>query len=1664
MSEYDLIPELGDLVTFKSDVHNTTTGRIVFRDGTLIRIRPYNSSSTAVDFPLIQESGMFIETLGVSEIIIHEKRLFPHFSKQLSTVPGEFLELFDVDGKQLGDPAVVFQVIATDDHDAIKMEDGTVYDFGFVGPPPPIAVVRPRAPAELPAENESDYEEPVVEDNEGPAIDYSLFPAALVEEVPSEEQTFDDTVQREDMFSSMLRDVSLKRQRDPKVMQNLYRLTDVLLALKNSVVTRDAGGAVIPGAPSRSYTANTIQDSLLKQPTGAPISALLPVVAVKKVLYADTPAATNYTDVEFRNDVGTLLDVAHVDQKFTEALKGTSAFATYLSDVLHTIDAFVPAREGGNTIRVDQDVLRSQIPFTPVEGFPTVPPTATKKGEPNELTPDYLGTIKDRSARLLSASYFRNPNTDTLVKVTPADSAETVAHVLLSKQMAYFRIPIRSSALLWDIEASERSRNKRDLFYTTLTDRWDEQIVLVDEDSTPIVDQLRKRIRPSIEYMNKGNVEALDSMGLRNLELTDDVFQTLVNAVDAGQARWTKAFTKLQGRAIAALDQPTVPAIPATVAADSALLKSLEDPSLSTVATRLKEKETSLANYDLALANDLLKEANATLGPLWYAVAGPAPIEIKTAAEITYKSEAGRSLRNITVQRSLAKEFTALPSLNSCVHVNELEQIRGIRDDSARMLLLDKFVKKYQAGQQGNWILCSNCGKDLVCKHEVLLLNEFLHPGRGHALHKSLLLDYSGPVFEGAHICKNCGQKIQDIEYDTHLEFDDAGRPLTGRNIVTESDKDETDVAVTIAEEAAEAVPFKGSELALYYNFRTVFERCGMTMDMDTYKRVVAAAQDFLKTNVPPKTAYETKQKQLIAAKKPSGIPYEAFHANFQIGVVGALVILELQTSSIQVPIPATGCAFRRDGFPLDGTDMSTAGTGAFNYVACVLMGINRNDAPWNITPWSGMTGKARQTEIERVVKASLHSILCLPLAPGAPVPSPLTLVTDNYRTRLADALALKVMLATGTSGAALASNSDILPSSFRPLPRIALPSVTSERPVTNVERFKRDVDVAEVSKIGPVVYGREYQLTQQMVGKFHTEAEKSGIIIPNSARSDSVCCFSRLGVVALKGMAALGGDDAMTAEIELHTEATQKLKRRDPALSSTGTHIFVPWSAPLESAVIPSADAATYYKLFLKHCFRGRNYGLIHEFGPEYVCRQCSFKYPEELVYLTGAEISETDGKKREKLIDDINTQRKEIALAAFVSDPLGAEINEATFHNLEMEIRQRKTILVPDPLTSVPFMDTLASLGDSLTTLLPESVEDWASLTTGITAIKTGGIKGVARIAKLADFSKRYDSRLAQIKKRLLELTGSRGETAVNNALASLSVVTEDPVGSVAVRNLIDMFVTGSSQLAHGFVNVKPRSKKWFPTISRNHAELLNKIWQKSATVTTTTMSAIQKLDEDAQAIVKTVCERFALWFGAWLNTWLKEIRPSAAADSDFTAQEYTFVLRWSVFSGLLALLTPSSSLYTGSVAIQQDAARFLCNWVLESLTSAASDVETYQLTPAQIAEAINVRAELEKTAFIKKFDDLDRDLRKVELMKKNLKIGDWAVGTVKNLFSYDADFFDFERDQRSAMGVPEFSNDITGAAADAEDRFGFYEFGAQEIGMDDPSNHRAEQDEDV
>jgi hypothetical protein len=188
----------------------------------------------------------------------------------------------------------------------------------------------------------------------------------------------------------------------------------------------------------------------------------------------------------------------------------------------------------------------------------------------------------------------------------------------------------------------------------------------------------------------------------------------------------------------------------------------------------------------------------------------------------------------------------------------------------------------------------------------------------------------------------------------------------------------------------------------------------------------------------------------------------------------------------------------------------------------------------------------------------------------------------------------------------------------------------------------------------------------------------------------------------------------------------------------------------------------------------------------------------------------------------------------------------------------------------------------------------------------------------------------------------------------------------------------------------------------------------------------------------------------------------------DAGFSATEYATVLRWSLLHVLGALLTEESTLYAAAYTdVRQQAIEFSRDVLLDLLSSKHAELSTYQMTAKEVQESLLARQELEKNMFIQRFDKLDREMRQVELMKKRLKIGDWAVGTTKNLFSYDADFYEFERAQRAAMGLPEFAADITQGAEEGANTRG--ETGAAVYGLGGDAgpeagyDHRAVHDED-
>jgi hypothetical protein len=250
----------------------------------------------------------------------------------------------------------------------------------------------------------------------------------------------------------------------------------------------------------------------------------------------------------------------------------------------------------------------------------------------------------------------------------------------------------------------------------------------------------------------------------------------------------------------------------------------------------------------------------------------------------------------------------------------------------------------------------------------------------------------------------------------------------------------------------------------------------------------------------------------------------------------------------------------------------------------------------------------------------------------------------------------------------------------------------------------------------------------------------------------------------------------------------------------------------------------------------------------------------------------------------------------------------------------------------------------------------------------------------------------------------------------------------------------------------------------MNRNHQLLLQNIWKSMSDVTRTTVNELDEVDDDTKDLIRKVLERFTGWFGPWLHIWRTEFRP----DIGFTAKEFTSVLQWSVASGLLSLANYDSPLYSDgkSYDSRKKASSFLCDWVVRSLTEAGNKVVRYQLSDEDVRSRVAARIEKEKQMFIKKLDDLEADMRKMELTKKKLKMGDWAVGTTKKLFSYDPEMFEFERAQRAEMGVPDFAEDVAGVQNEAEtaaEAAGFFQFGIEEAGMSEGALHRAAQDED-
>jgi len=377
-------------------------------------------------------------------------------------------------------------------------------------------------------------------------------------------------------------------------------------------------------------------------------------------------------------------------------------------------------------------------------------------------------------------------------------------------------------------------------------------------------------------------------------------------------------------------------------------------------------------------------------------------------------------------------------------------------------------------------------------------LEALAQPSRMDAIQKQILIRFGGDRYEGKLLCKNCGQAIQDIDYDEHVEFDDNGRPIQTASVLTEEQMEEpTETAwkKATADLAPAPVVFgTQSQRDIGDALQLMTQRGGLNVHPDIVRQIVRQADLYVSLRAPPADLYEKQRARMLTSastkiKTATGISgtavdvptYAAVLDQLRVSALIALTAIALQCAEppIVVNNPFPLCRLSRGGYPFN-PEAKPEDDGALLYMACVVASIDRDAVPWRSLTWAGETKlESRRSKALKVGFTATQIIL------GAdPKSAPLSFTPE---VRMALSKAQTDVVAQKTKS--LVSHGDTLPAGFRPdpfPPTVGRPSVEKD-PVPAV------VGAIEAGEsVGPMIASVAHAMRQEgiaVVGELHAAA-----------------------------------------------------------------------------------------------------------------------------------------------------------------------------------------------------------------------------------------------------------------------------------------------------------------------------------------------------------------------------------------------------------------------------------------------------------------------------------------------------------------------------------------------------------------------------------------------
>ena len=1177
--EDDPVIELGDRIRLVGGKYDGTIGRVVKRTEDSIHLMPDGFTHKVEEFAISDEG--FEESSGIEAVEILQKRKQPSLVNILDLRPSQILETFVSDGT----PGPSFSILtvdpATDSIVVTNEELGeSTISFNFRGIPKdmPFTVVRGRQASEKPENNGSEVSTEKGEsegegegEGEGESEDLTGnfdylddelegTPAGQVEtliEIPTSERVYSDITQKSEAYADILSMSSDVLQKLESTQKSTRILVELFFNLRKKILNVTPEGAI------KGFKPTSVQ-TLIELLQTRKLALSRPVIDATKIIYYDDDSQEppQVDHIIFKELTKHITDSN--EYLSTSAMMESQKFISFLNGYLA---AFASQWTSESRPKIaferDEEVFRLKEPdeADDIPGYPRHLPDA-KKGM---VSPDVISTVSLSMLRGLKSIRAKGRLNQL------GDEASVLSYVVFPIAYAKSLSLQRTESLTKDIADGRRGFQSMAHIVKKLGD-----ITNIPSSDSAFLIGLEKGNMGNMslmEYIKLLNVKAEGLgdiwqlqvlLGLTEREWSLDQQAILNTAIHTTQNAITDLILK-QRETLAefASQPPAVEGVLMTPDGPTMIEKISEEALLKDLQTTIKDQMPNYKDSDVALVGLMLRQhPDYTFAKLAEQAVTLTKLRMNYARQ-EYLRTVNNRLKFI--QRT---EFAGEPPIPiHCSHVKPLAMIRRVKDSKQRLSLLAKFLSTFQGVKEGNWVHCRLGKHPLICVHELLQIYQFLRPGDVKALNKDIQLNFGGGQFQGYYICRNCGQPISELEYDTHLEFSDDGVPMSGSSVLEDKDaltlSDIDKILGPLGDPEQDILPFTDTlSPVLYACAKELADRLYISVDREDLIKVVNRSKLII-NQLPTLTAYITMNKK-APIEKVSGDHATIVNQTIVCTIgVHILIVIQTHMPDYMMRKMKQGCQ-NLGGMPLQET-----GSEGVNCIISTLASVNKDTGPWKLTGYQTLKDEQRLKVIGQRFDSILKEVLKDPF-----------IIQELNKKRIF----LKGLLGiAGKQG----RPDEVLPPHFAPIP------------------FQMDARDFVEKIIVPEAASKK-DLAELWIRQGNHLAKTYKIAKPISF-SETSCCLSPLNESNEFWKKSDIQQSLPVFEDMTGLQAPAKLTRTEPMM--TPPKLYRP---------LPDAPENNYYLLFLKVCHSGPKKGHTHEFGLTHTCIWCDLKLPKDADVLT--------------------------------------------------------------------------------------------------------------------------------------------------------------------------------------------------------------------------------------------------------------------------------------------------------------------------------------------------------------------------------------------------------------------------------------------------------------